>query len=169
MSILDALAPYKLVAEIAVIGALAVGAVIGVHQFLEHERDIGRQEVQGRWNEQKAADKLAAEKQEKEWREKYDAAINLGAENAKALRTDANAARTAADGLRNTTDKLGQLLSGASAETARKYAAAYQAVFADCVGRYSAMGEAAQGHANDAATLSAAWPRAPGQATPRTP
>jgi hypothetical protein len=153
------LAPYKLAAEILIFGALAVGAAVWAHQFLEHERDIGRQEVQTRWDQQKAADKLAAERQEKDWREKYDVAINLGSENAKALRTDAAAARAAADGLRSTTDKLGQFLAGASAETARKYATAYQAVFADCVGRYRSMGEAAQGHANDAATLSAAWPQ----------
>jgi hypothetical protein len=153
------LAPYKLAAEILIFGALAVGAAIGIHQFLEHERDIGRQEVQSRWDQQKAADKLAADRQEKDWREKYDAAINLGSENAKALRTDASAARAASDRLRDTNQSLQQLLAGASAETARKYAAAYQAVFADCVGRYRSMGEAAQGHANDAATLSAAWPQ----------
>jgi hypothetical protein len=153
------LARYKLPAEILALIALVVGAVYGAHQFLEHERDIGRQEVQGRWNEQKAADKLAADKQEKDWREKYDAAINLGSENAKALRTDANAARVASDRLRDTNQSLQQLLAGATAETARKYATAYQAVFTDCVGRYRAMGETAQGHANDAATLSAAWPQ----------
>lgn len=156
---LGRLAPYKLAAEILIFGALGVAAVIGIHQFLEHERDIGRQEVQARWNEQKAADKLAAEKQEKDWREKYDAAINQGAMNAQALRTDAAAARVASDRLRDTNQSLQQLLAGASAETARKYAAAYQAVFADCVGRYREMGEKAQGHANDTATLSAAWPQ----------
>lgn len=153
------LAPYKLLFEIMVIGTLAAGVFYGVHLFLEHERDIGRAEVQGRWDRQKAVDKLAADKQEKDWREKYDAAINQGSENAKALRTDANAARVASDRLRDTNQSLQKLLAGASAETARKYATAYQAVFADCVGRYSAMGEAAQGHANDAATLSAAWPQ----------
>lgn len=153
------LSRYKLLIEIVVIGALALGAMAGIHRFLEHEREIGRQEVQVRWDQQKAADKLAADKQEKDWREKYDAAINQGAKNAQALRTDAAAARAASDRLRDTNYSLQQLLAGATAETARKYAAAYQAVFADCVGRYQAMGEAAQGHANDAATLSAAWPQ----------
>lgn len=157
------LARYKLLIEIALIGALAAGVLYGVHQFLEHERDIGRQEVQALWDKQKAADDLAAGKQERDWREKYDAAINQGAENAKALRTDANAARVASERLRDTNQSLQQLLAGASAETARKYATAYQAVFTDCVGRYQAMGEAAQGHANDAAALGAAWP----QNTPR--
>jgi hypothetical protein len=157
--LLARLAPYKLAAEILIFGALAIGAAVGIHQFLEHERDIGRQEVQGRWDQQKIADKAAADKQEKDWREKYDAAINQGAKNAQALRTDAAAARAASDRLRDTNQSLQQLLAGASVETARKYASAYQAVFADCVRRYSAMGEAAQGHANDAATLSAAWPQ----------
>jgi hypothetical protein len=157
--LLARLAPYKLAAEILVFGLLAAGMVYEVHQFLEHERDIGRQEVQARWNAQKVVDKAAGDKQEKDWREKYDAAINLGTKNAEALRTDANAARAASDRLRDTNQSLQQLLAGASAETARKYASAYQAVFADCVGRYRAMGEAAQGHANDAATLSAAWPQ----------
>jgi hypothetical protein len=132
-----------------------------VHQFLEHERDLGRAEVQARWDAQKAADKLAAEQQENHWRVQYAAAITLGATNAQALRTDANAARAASDRLRDTNQSLQQLLAGASAETARKYAAAYQAVFADCVGRYRAMGEAAQGHADDTAALSVAWPAAP--------
>jgi hypothetical protein len=159
-ALLARLAPYKLAAEILIFGALAAGAIYAVHQFLEHERDIGRQEVQGRWDAQKIADQRAADKQEKDWREKYDAAINQGAKNAQALHADAAAALAAANGLRNTNDKLSQLLAGASAETARKYASAYQAVFADCVGRYSEMGKAAQGHANDAATLSAAWPKA---------
>lgn len=158
-AILSKLAPYKLAAEILIFGALAAGAAVGIHQFLEHERDIGRQEVQALWDAQKVADERASAKQEKEWREKYDAAINQGAKNAQALRTDAAAVRAASDRLRDTNQSLQQLLAGATAETARKYAATYQAVFADCVRRYSAMGEAAQGHANDAATLSGAWPQ----------
>jgi len=167
-ALLARLASYKLAIEITVFGALAVAVLYGAHEFLEHERDIGRQEVQARWDKQIALDKIAADKQEKVWREKYDAAINQGAKNAEALRTDANAARVASDRLRDTNQTLQQLLAGASAETARKYAAAYQAVFADCVGRYRAMGEAAQGHANDAEALSAAWPQvAPGDSPPR--
>lgn len=157
-AIVALLTRYKLLLEILVIGALAAGAVYEVHQFLEHEREIGRVEVRAQWAEQKKVDKEAADKLAADWREKYDAAINQGAENAKALRTDSNAALAAADRLRDTNTSLQRLLSGASAETARQYASAYQAVFTDCVGRYRAMGEAAQGHANDAQALDAAWP-----------
>jgi hypothetical protein len=159
MSILDALSPYKLGAEIIVIGSLAAGAFYGAHQFLEHERDIGRAEVQARWDAQKVADKLAADKQEKDWREKYDAAINQGAENAKTLRTAATAAAASSDSLRNTIATLRNSLPSASAETARAYASAAAALLAKCEGEYRQLGQAAQGHSNDAATLSAAWPQ----------
>lgn len=165
-AILGALSPYKLAAKIAVFGALATGVVYETHQFLEHERDIGRQEVQARWDAQKAADKLAADKQEKDWREKYDAAINQGAKNEQAARAAAAAANAAADSLRNTSANILKLLPGASAETARAYASAYQAVFAKCVGEYKALGERATGHANDAAALDAAWPVSHAQEAP---
>jgi hypothetical protein len=158
MSILDALSPYKLLAEIVVIGSLAAGAAYGVHQFLEHERQIGRNEVQARWEAQKVVDALVATKQEKDWLAKYDDAINQGAKNVQIARAAAATANSAADSLRNTSSDILKLMPGASAETARAYAAAYGSVFDKCVGRYKAMGEAAQGHANDAQTLSNAWP-----------
>lgn len=142
------------------LAALLVGAAAYCgHWFIEHEREIGRQEVQGRWDAQKVADKRAGDKLEKDWREKYYAAINQGAKNAQALQADAAAARAATDRLRDTNTSLQQLLANASAETARKYASAYQAVFADCVGRYQQMGQAAQGHLNDYQTLDAARPK----------
>lgn len=157
-AIVGRLAPYKLLFEILVIGALAAGVVYEVHQFLEHERDIGRAEVQARWDAQTAADKVATAKQEKDWREKYDAAITQGAENVQIARNAAAAANSSAVSLRNTTQDIAKLIPGASAETARLYAAAYGTVFDQCVERYKEMGSIAQGHANDAKALSDAWP-----------
>jgi len=106
-------------------------------------------------------DKEAADKREKDWREKYDQAVNKGAENAQTLQREAAATRAAADGLRNTNSTLQQLLGSASTEAARKYAATYTNVFNDCVAKYQAMGAAAQGHANDVQTLISAWPTTP--------
>ena len=158
MSILDAISPYKLLIEIAVIGSLFAGASFEVHKFLEHERDIGRAEVQQRWDAQKLLDKQAADRQEAAWKEKYDLALKTGVENAQTLLRESAAAHAAADSLRSTNASLQQLLSTATAETARKYASAYANVFNDCVGQYQAMGQAAQGHANDARIISDAWP-----------
>ena len=151
-------APYKLWFEIIIIGALLSGMAFGVHEFLEHERDIGRKEVQALWDAQKVTDKLASDKQEKEWREKYDNAVNQGVKNVEIARASAATANAAADSLRNTTNAIGKLLPTASAETARLYATTYAAVFAECVGEYKEMAGKAQGHANDAQSLSDGWP-----------
>lgn len=159
MSLLDALSPYKLLVEVAVVGSIVIGIGVAIHGFLEHEQGIGAAKVQALWDQQKAIDSAAAEKTEKEWREKYDQAVSKGSENAQTLQREAAATRIAADSLRSTNATLQQLLSSANAETARKYAATYANVFNDCVARYQTMGAAAQGHANDAAILSAAWPQ----------
>lgn len=157
-AIVARLAPYKLLLQLAAILALVAGAAYGVHQFLEHERDIGRKEVQAQWDAQKASDKLAADKLESDWQARWYLAVNQGNDREKSLRTDAAVARTSADKLRDTNATLQQRLATAPAETARQYAATYAAVFTDCEGRYRAMGEAAQGHANDSLTLQQAWP-----------
>lgn len=158
MGFLAGLIPSRWLIEGLIGIACAVGITIAGHSFLEHERDLGRHEVQARWDEQKKLDQAAALKQERDWRTKYDDAIHQGAEHAQASRLAAAAANAAADSLRNTSDRFSRLLPSATADAARQYAAAYQAVFTDCVGRYKALGERADGHALDAATLSAAWP-----------
>lgn len=146
---------YKALAVLALLAAI----VFGVNSFLEHERDIGRNEVRAEWALQKLADKAAAEKIEKEWRTKYDTAVNQGSKNVQALRTAVAVAGSANVGLLDTIAELNKQLAVGSTDTARQHAAAYQAVFADCVGKYRGMAEAAQGHANDARTLSEAWPK----------
>lgn len=153
-------ARYKLVLEIAVIGALALAVLVGVHSFLDYEQGIGEARVQARWDAQKVADERAAIRLEKDWRERYDAAINQGAINEKIARTAAATANASNDSLRNTSTGLLKLIPNASADTARAYAGAYAAVFADCVGRYKAMGETAQGHLNDDQAVRDAWPGA---------
>lgn len=150
---------YLRVAEILAGLALIAGICWGVHEFLEHERDIGRKEKQVEWDKQKASDKLASEHQEKDWQARLDAAIAKGSVDEQARQREAAATRAAADSLRNTNTTLQQLLPTASAEAARKYAATYANIFNDCVARYREMGEAAQGHANDTKTLDTAWPK----------
>ncbi len=151
-------APYKTIIEVILIGALIIGISVAIHSFLEHERDIGRNEVHAEWDKQKLADKVASDKQEKDWRDKYDLAINTGAQNAQTLKLETAATRVASDRLRDTNTSLQQLLANSTAEAARKYAAAYANVFNDCVGKYQEMGIAAQGHANDSKALASAWP-----------
>jgi hypothetical protein len=148
---LDYLRRYIIVAEVL---AVIAGAIWLCHW----QQGIGEARVQARWDAQKLADKEAAAAQENVWRGRVDDALALGAKNEQARRNDAAVAQRANDSLRDTNATLGKLLANASPETARAYASAYQAVFADCVGRYRAMGEAAQGHYNDWKSVDAAFP-----------
>jgi len=164
MNPLDYLHRYIRVAEVIVIVAVIAFIALWWHNHDMEQQKIGEARIKALWDAQKVADKLAADKQEKDWREKYDSAISQGARNAHALQKAAAVAAGANDRLRDTNTELSKLLSSASPEAVRAYASAYQAVFADCVGEYRKMGQAAQGHANDAETLSNAWPN--GQKTP---
>jgi hypothetical protein len=152
------LAQYKLAAEIAILGALVAGVAYGGHCLLEHERDIGRNEIRAEYAKQLAEAKDTAAKREQEWRDRYTDAISQGAQNAKALQTAATAAAASSGSLRDTITTLRDRLPSASAEASRTYAATLTTILAECEGRYRAMGQTAQGHANDAATLEAAWP-----------
>ena len=74
------------------------------------------------------------------------------------LVADAAAAGRAADGLRSQIASLRRGLSAATAEANRRTADAALDVFGECVERYQAVAQAADGHANDAVTLDQAWP-----------
>lgn len=159
MSLLDALSPYKLIAEIAVVGSLAAGAMVGVHQFLERERDIGRQEVQARWDAQTAKDVLAARAKDAENKTRIDDAEKNGATREQTIRTLAAASGNAAIGLRDTLATIRSGVPSATIGSLGQSVAALSAVLTDCTGRYQGMAKIADRHASDAQKLSEAWPR----------
>ena len=74
------------------------------------------------------------------------------------LVADAAAAGRAADGLRREIASLRHGLSAATSEANRYTADSALDVFGECVERYQAVAQAADGHANDAVTLDQAWP-----------
>ena len=76
----------------------------------------------------------------------------------KTLVAAAAAAGRAADGLRREIASLRHGLSAATSEANRYTADSALDVFGECVERYQAVAQAADGHANDAVTLDQAWP-----------
>ncbi len=74
------------------------------------------------------------------------------------LVADAAVAGRAADGLRREITALRRGLPAATAEANRHTADAALDVFGECVERYRAVAETADGHANDVMTLDQAWP-----------
>lgn len=152
---------YKLLLEIALIGALAAGVIYEVHQFLEHERDIGRAEVQARWDAQTTKDKEAARLETARLAKQSEDAEKNGATREQTIRTLAAAAGSANLSLRDTLAAIRSGVPSATVDSLGKSVAALSTVLADCSGRYQGMAEIADRHASDVKTLSEAWPTKP--------
>ena len=156
---LSFLAPYKLLIEIAVVGALFTGAAYGVHRFLEYERDIGRNEVRQEYAVKLAEAKDAAAKEQARLTKQLEDAQNAAVEREKVLRTTATAAATASASLRGTLDSIRAGVPTATVDALRNATVALTAVFGDCQDKYRGLAETADRHASDVKTLSDAWPR----------
>lgn len=159
------LSPYKLLMEIIVIGALAGGVAWGVHQFLEHERDIGRKEVQARWDTQTAKDVETARAETERLAKVAEVAEKNGATREQTIRTLAAAAGTASLGLRDTITTISGSMSNATADALRSTITAYGDVLKECSGRRRAVAEEAERINSEKQTLIEAWPR---NSTPNT-
>jgi hypothetical protein len=158
-AILARLAPYKLVFEILVLGGLATGAAVGVHEFLEHERDIGRQEVQARWDRQIAVDKAAAAAQTADWQARVQAATTNGEKRDETIRNLAASAAAAAGSLRDTIAKVDRAVPDYSADALRALTGTYGQLLAECQGRRTEVAEEAERLNSEKRTLIEAWPR----------
>jgi hypothetical protein len=153
------LAPYKLLFEIIVIGALAVGAVASIHQFLEHEREIGRQEVRAEWDRQIAKDKEAARAVTEAWRAQREAAATEGAKREETIRSLAASSAAATGGLRDAIAKINRTVPDYSADALRALASTYGQLLEECSGRRREVAEEAERLNSEKRTLIEAWPK----------
>lgn len=152
------LSPYKLWIEIAIIGALLAGLLVGFHMFCEHEKELGRNEMRAEYAEQLRLAKERAKEREDELRSQRDDAVNKGNEREQTLRTVAAGGNAASVGLR---DALGAIRNGvpsATVEALRNSTSTLAAVLTECQGRYRELAEKADRHASDSKTLSDAFP-----------
>lgn len=166
MNPLSFLSPYKLLIEILVIGALAGGVVYGAHEFLEHERDIGRKEVQAQWDTQIAKDKETAATETARLAKLAEDAEKNGASREQTIRTLAASASAANGSLRDTLAAIRSSVPGATIDSLGRSVATLSTVLADCSGRYQSMAEIADRKSSAVKTLSDAFPRNPAPKTP---
>jgi hypothetical protein len=156
--LLARLAPYKLAAEIAVFGALAAGALVGVHNFLEHERDIGRTEVRAQWVQANAAAAKLAAEQTETWRAASAAATTAGEKRDETIRTLAATSAAAAGGLRDAIARADRAVPDYSADALRALTSTYGQLLEECSGRRIEVAEEAERLNNEKRTLMEAWP-----------
>lgn len=128
-------------------------------------RADGAASVQSKWDaativQQRAASaaELINRSKEQQLLNKLQEATNASNLREQKLRADADAARTASAGLRDTIGALRGQLSAATAEAARLTADAALAVFGECADRYQRVAEEADRHASDAQLCRDAWP-----------
>jgi hypothetical protein len=158
MSILDALSPYKLGAEIIVFGALAAGAAWGIHMGLEHERDIGRNEVRAEYTKQLQEAKDAARQRETELTTQRDKAIENANQRDQTIQALTARAGVSSNGLRDTIAAIGNSMSSATADALRQTARTYGDVLAECAARRGELAVEAEKLNSEKRTLIEAWP-----------
>jgi hypothetical protein len=159
--LLAGLGRYKLAFEILVFGALAAGAVYEAHQFLEHERDIGRNEVRAEYVKQLADAKDAARLREQQLQSQVNEANQHAQERDQTIQALAARTGVSTNGLRDTIAAIGSSMSGATADALRNTARTYGDVLAECAARRGELAITAERLNSEKRTLIEAWPQNP--------
>lgn len=155
-----ALARYRFAAEILAIVALAGGLIYGIHLVFEHQRELGRQEVQAEWDRANAAAEKAAKAQTEDWRAQREAAATEGAKREETIRSLAATSAAAAGGLRDAVAKINRGVPDYSLDALRALTGTYGELLEECAGRRREVAEEAERLNSEKRTLIEAWPRA---------
>lgn len=137
----------------AVIAAAGAWQVQG-WRYDKQIADIHTEHAQAAQSATKSALKLT-----EHYRENADAAIRKAEARAAQNKRDADRLRGELDGLRGDLATVSDRIRSATRDAVDQYATAATVVFDQCVRRYSALAEVADGHALDAETLRGAWPK----------
>ena len=105
-----------------------------------------------------ASSAKAALKLTEHYRENADAAVRKAEARSAQNKRDADRLRGELDGLRGDLSEVPDRIRSATREAVDQYATAATVVFDQCVRRYSALAEIADGHALDVEALRGAWP-----------
>lgn len=158
MSTVAAFVPYKLAVEILVFGALAGGVIFGVHLVLEHQRDLGRNEVQTRWDKQVAADKEAARVRTDQMAAQVTNAAAQGVKRDETIQALAATVAASSGSLRDAIAKANGGVPGYSVDALRALTSTYGELLAECQGRRAEVAGEAEKLNSEKRTLIEAWP-----------
>ena len=143
------------IAAALVAGALAFGAAWQAQAWRYDAQiaDLKREHAEVITSSAKSALKLT-----EHYRENADAAVRKAEARAAQNKRDADRLRTELDGLRGDLANVPERIRSATRDAVDQYATAATVVFDQCVRRYSALAEIADGHALDVEALRGAWP-----------
>ena len=141
------------------IAAVAVALGFAWNGFIKHEQGIGYQKAVAEYTVKLLEAKEKADKREQELTTQVQEAQANGLKREETIKALAAAVGKSSDSLRHTADTIRLGLPNATVQAARTAADAFAAVFTECQGRYGALAEKSDGHANDVRTLEEAWPQ----------
>lgn len=147
-----------LIKAIAAVGLVAA-LIFGWNHFLNYEQGIGYQKAVAEYTVKLLEAKELADRRERELTTQVQDAQANGLKREETIKALAAAVGKSSDSLRNTANAIRLGLPSATVEAARTAADAFAAVFTECQGRYGALAEKSDGHANDVRTLEEAWPK----------
>jgi hypothetical protein len=147
--IFDRFKPYLWLIKVGAIVAILIAAVWLWNDFVDGQQQIGYDKAAGEYQIKLAKQKETALEAEREWKGKWERAVNERTEAEKQMAVARDAATAADDRLRRTTSDFRQRLSSASAEACRSAAETAAGLLGDCSERYRRVAAAASGHLAD--------------------
>lgn len=159
MPFLALLGNYKVLWEF--MGALVLVAAFsfGIHQFLEHERDIGRNEVRAEYQAKLLEATQAAKAKEEADAKRLQEAQDALAQSQETIRSLSAANAAVSSGLRDTANTISKRIPSLTADALRNITEAYGRVFTDCQTKYGSLAEDAERLNAEKRALIQAWPK----------
>lgn len=146
--------PLNLSAYLLIFNALVIGGWAFDHQHQKNKYLT----LQNDYQQLAINAEIHANEIESKWRKTVEESQHAFVEREKRLQADLANSAAANVGLRGTIENLKRSLPTNTNETNRAYADALTIVFSECATKLAELGQAADRHANEAATLSEAWP-----------
>lgn len=160
MSPLDLIpAEYRLIAKLGGLLALVAGLMLGYYWLTGYHERIGYQHAVDVFTRQALAAEQAARAKENSFNQQIRKAEQDAADREKRLRVELAVAESRNLRMRDDLATLRSRLPGLSPSACAATADVALDVFQQCADEYRALAQAADGHSEDARTVTEAWPR----------
>ena len=146
-------------AKILIIGFLVAAAGYGVHLVDLSRQEIGYNRAIAEVTKQENESLKFALAEITRLNNQVAEAQNAAREREAANKVLSDRINTVSGKLRNAQRSIDVSIATATADALRKATVAFNALFAECRGKYEEMGRAAAGHSSDVITLEQAWPK----------
>jgi chromosome segregation ATPase len=159
MNPLELFAQYKRIFEGLALLALVLSIGFGIHRFLEHEREIGRNEVRAEYQQKLLEATQAAKAKEEADAKRLQEAQNALSQANETIRSLSTSNAKLSSSLRDTANSINNRLPSLPINALRDLAKTYGDIFTECQTRRGELAEEAERLNAEKRALIDAWPR----------